>query len=129
MNPGPSASHAWAEPPQTARTAQEPEGRRRGAKRILREAEAHPAARHPEVSISAEQVAETAVTVLVARGATSEMLVLGSRGRGVVSGRLLGSAGGRCSRGPGARRPCSRTARGRCSSAPAEAPPDVPSGP
>ncbi|MGP3948968.1 universal stress protein [Streptomyces sp. 7N604] len=85
--------HAWMLPPQTARVAQEPEVRRQWSLHILREAEADLTARHPELAVSAEQAPDTAVEALLARNGTSEMLVLGSRGHGAVTGFLLGSIG------------------------------------
>ncbi|MER8162026.1 universal stress protein [Streptomyces sp. NPDC094472] len=85
--------HAWMLPPQTARTAQAPEVRKEWARKVLDDAEADLAARYPDVSVSTELASETAVPALVAHGADSEMLVLGSRGRGAVAGFLLGSIG------------------------------------
>ncbi|EXU67851.1 universal stress protein UspA [Streptomyces sp. PRh5] len=85
--------HAWMLPPQTARTAQAPEVRKAWAHKTLDDAEADLAARYPDVSVSTELLAETAVPALVAHGAGSQMLVLGSRGRGAVAGFLLGSIG------------------------------------
>ncbi|KUL44491.1 universal stress protein [Streptomyces antimycoticus] len=85
--------HAWMLPPQTARTAQAPEVRKEWARKTLDDAEADLAARYPEVAVSTELVAETAVPALAAHGAGSQMLVLGSRGRGAMAGFLLGSIG------------------------------------
>ncbi|MEU8567425.1 universal stress protein [Streptomyces pathocidini] len=85
--------HAWAMEAPTARTAMEPEVRRHWALRILREAEADLSARHPDLSISAEQVHEPPVAALLERGERAEALVLGSRGHGAVTGFLLGSVG------------------------------------
>ncbi|MFE5123198.1 universal stress protein [Streptomyces sp. NPDC056669] len=85
--------HAWMLPPQLARTAQAPEVRKEWAHKILDDAEADLSARYPDVPVSTEVVEETAVPALVAHGAGSQMLVLGSRGRGAVAGFLLGSIG------------------------------------
>ncbi|OPF80973.1 hypothetical protein VT50_0210530 [Streptomyces antioxidans] len=85
--------HAWMLPPQTARTAQSPEMRRLWAQEALEDTKARLLADCPGMSIATELVAETPVEALVARGAGSEMLVLGSHGRGAVGGFLLGSVG------------------------------------
>ncbi|MEU5272532.1 universal stress protein [Streptomyces hygroscopicus] len=88
--------HAWLPPARTALpawTAQAPEARKEWAATFLDDAEAGLSARYPEVSVSTELVAEPAVPALVAHDAGSEMLVLGSRGRGAVAGFLLGSIG------------------------------------
>ncbi|QKV90588.1 universal stress protein [Streptomyces sp. NA02950] len=85
--------YAWTLPPQTARTAQAPEVRKEWAQQVLDDAEADLATRYPDVAVSTKLVSETAVPALVGHGADSEMLVLGSRGRGAVAGFLLGSIG------------------------------------
>lgn len=85
--------HAWMLPAQTARTAQAPEIRKLWAQEALDAAKARLMARYPEVPVSAELVPSTAVEGLVARGAASEMLVLGSHGQGRAAGFLLGSVG------------------------------------
>ncbi|MFI0821278.1 universal stress protein [Streptomyces sp. NPDC021098] len=85
--------HAWILPAQTARTAQAPEMRRLWAQEALEAAQAPLQARYPEVPVSAELVPRTAVDGLVACGEASEMLVLGSHGRGPAAGFLLGSVG------------------------------------
>ncbi|MEV5778754.1 universal stress protein [Streptomyces antimycoticus] len=77
----------------TTRTAQAPEVRKEWAEKVLDDAEADLAARCPDVSVSTELASETAVPAPVAHDAGSEMLVLGSRGRGAVAGFLLGSIG------------------------------------
>lgn len=88
-----SLVHAWMLPPQMVRTAQAPEARKEWAHKILDDAEADLAVRYPDVPVSTELMAETAVPALVAQDAGSQMLVLGSRGRGAVAGFLLGSIG------------------------------------
>lgn len=85
--------NAWVHPPRTARTVEEPEPRREWMLSVLNDAKSDLSTRYPEVAISTEQVSEAVVPVLLARTETSEMLVLGSRGQGVVAGFLLGSAG------------------------------------
>ncbi|MGV9847356.1 universal stress protein [Streptomyces sp. NPDC003442] len=80
-------------PPRTARTAQAPEMRKLWAQEALEDAKARLPADWSGVSVSTELVSETAVEAPVAWGAASEMLVLGSHGRGAVGGFLLGSVG------------------------------------
>ncbi|MFF7652515.1 universal stress protein [Streptomyces sp. NPDC007983] len=85
--------HAWMLPAPTARTAQAPEMRKLWAQEALDAAKARLADRYPKVPVSAELVPRTAVEGLVGHGASSQMLVLGSHGRGAVAGYLLGSVG------------------------------------
>ncbi|MFI0819354.1 universal stress protein [Streptomyces sp. NPDC021098] len=85
--------HAWMLPAQTARTAQAPEMRRLWAQEALDAAKARLADRYPEVPISTELLPRTAVEGLVGHGASAQLLVLGSHGRGTVAGYLLGSVG------------------------------------
>ncbi|MEU6084080.1 universal stress protein [Streptomyces sp. NPDC047108] len=85
--------HAWMLPPAEARSAQEPLVRKDWGMRLLRDAKADLTDRYPELSVTAEQVSETPIEALLARSGSSEMLVLGSRGHGVVVGFLLGSLG------------------------------------
>ncbi|WP_405539732.1 universal stress protein [Streptomyces sp. NBC_00075] len=59
--------------------------------RLLTETKARLTHRHSGVRVSAEQIAGRAVPVLVAVAREAELLVLGSRGLGIVAGVLLGS--------------------------------------
>ncbi|WP_460072843.1 universal stress protein [Streptomyces sp. YKOK-I1] len=59
--------------------------------RLLIEARARLAHRHPGVQVSAEQIPGQPVPTLVALTRQAELLVLGSRGLGRVAGVLLGS--------------------------------------
>ncbi|MEU9119885.1 universal stress protein [Streptomyces sp. NPDC048506] len=49
--------------------------------------------RHPDVEVTADVVAEDAVTALLRAGQSASLLVLGSRGHGEITGLLLGSVG------------------------------------
>ena len=84
---------AWTPPPRTASTAVAPEVRDLWAQQALEDARAGIATRYPEVPVSTESVPAAAAAALVARGETSQMLVLGSRGRAALVGFLLGSVG------------------------------------
>ena len=59
--------------------------------RLLTETKARLAHRHSGVRVSAEQVGGRPVPVLLAVAREAELLVLGSRGLGIVAGVLLGS--------------------------------------
>ncbi|WP_105967646.1 universal stress protein [Streptomyces geranii] len=59
--------------------------------RLLTETKARLAHRHSGVRVSAEQIAGPPVPVLAAVAGEAELLVLGSRGLGMVAGVLLGS--------------------------------------
>ncbi|WP_063729212.1 universal stress protein [Streptomyces sp. RTd22] len=85
--------HAWMLQAQTARTAQAPETRKLWAQEALEGAKARLEGRYPEVPVSVELVPRTAVEGLAGHGASSQMLVLGSHGRGAMAGYLLGSVG------------------------------------
>ncbi|MFE7756855.1 universal stress protein [Streptomyces sp. NPDC057429] len=70
-------------------------GDRAAEERVLRtmlsEAESRVTAAHPTLSVSSELVVEDPVPALVAEAARAEMLVLGSRGYGTLTGYLIGS--------------------------------------
>lgn len=85
--------HAWAGLADMAEEPDLPELAvpRYWARRILRESEALLALRHPGLSIVADQVAGSPVEALVAAADDADMLVLGSRGLGRISGFLVGS--------------------------------------
>ncbi|MFF4169566.1 universal stress protein [Streptomyces sp. NPDC001744] len=62
---------------------------------ILREAEATIGGRYPDLDLSASVLPDTPVAALLDSGERAEMLVIGSRGYGAVTGFLLGSYGQR----------------------------------
>ncbi|MEU6329896.1 universal stress protein [Streptomyces sp. NPDC047049] len=61
------------------------------AENIVASAADHARRRRADVSVSAEVLADDAVTVLLNEGLHASALVLGSRGRGEITGLLLGS--------------------------------------
>ncbi|MGW7490639.1 universal stress protein [Streptomyces sp. NPDC054786] len=61
------------------------------AENIVESAAAHARRRHADVKVSAEVLADDAVTVLLNEALHASALVLGSRGRGEITGLLLGS--------------------------------------
>ncbi|MER6736218.1 universal stress protein [Streptomyces puniciscabiei] len=68
-----------------------PDERIRWADRMLREAEATIARRHPGLRITTDRLTEEPVTALLGAARTADLLVLGSQGLGGVAGFLLGS--------------------------------------
>ncbi|MFF0425450.1 universal stress protein [Streptomyces sp. NPDC004520] len=86
-------AHAWRWEPLDLPLAQDPEEQQRAAYALLREAEATIAARHPGLALTAEVLPETPVAALLGTQDRAEMLVIGSRGHGAVTGFLLGSYG------------------------------------
>ncbi|QGV77368.1 universal stress protein [Streptomyces ficellus] len=85
--------HAWLWQPLDVPVVQDRETQAKSANAVLREARTHVAARHPGLAVTAEVVADTAVSALLGEAERSEMLVLGSRGHGALLGFLLGSYG------------------------------------
>ncbi|WP_262508406.1 universal stress protein [Streptomyces spongiicola] len=69
------------------------EGLRRRAGAVLEEVADDVRRRYPGLPVSARRMPGRAAAVLSVQAADSQMLVLGSRGRGVVGGFLLGSVG------------------------------------
>ncbi|WP_155056538.1 universal stress protein [Streptomyces blattellae] len=84
---------AWIWRPVDVPSAQESEAQKQWARSMLSEAKESLAARYPEMPITVGQVSEVPVTALLESAEDAEMLVLGSRGHGAVSGFLLGSVG------------------------------------
>ncbi len=85
--------HAWLWQPLDVPVVQDRETQATSARAVLRAAETHVADRHPALTVTAEVVQDTAVTVLLREAEAAEMLVLGSRGHGAFVGFLLGSYG------------------------------------
>ncbi|MGP4050168.1 universal stress protein [Streptomyces sp. 2A115] len=69
--------------------------RKHWALRLLWEAEEELRGRHPELTVSTEQISDTAAEVLLSQTEKAEMLMLGSNGHSTVAGFLLGSVGQR----------------------------------
>ncbi|MFE9017945.1 universal stress protein [Streptomyces sp. NPDC007808] len=84
---------AWIWRPVDVPSAQESEAQKRWAQQLLSEAGQDLVARYPDVPVAVEQVADMATGALLKRAKGAEMLVLGSRGQGAVTGFLLGSVG------------------------------------
>ncbi|MHC6629368.1 universal stress protein [Streptomyces globosus] len=85
--------HAWLWQPLDVPAVQDQEAQAASAHTVLREAETHVAGRHPQLEVTAEAVRDTAVATLLREAEASDMLVLGSRGHGALTGFLLGSCG------------------------------------
>jgi nucleotide-binding universal stress UspA family protein len=83
--------HAWTPRSGAVPALDNPDEQRERSLRALSEAETELSARHPGLAVTAEQVPDGATTTLLAESAGAEMLVLGSRGYGALSGFLLGS--------------------------------------
>ncbi|MDF3142922.1 MULTISPECIES: universal stress protein [unclassified Streptomyces] len=77
----------------SASGAQDLDAQKQWALRMLREAEEELRGRHPELTVSTEQISDTAAEVLLGQAEKAEMLVLGSTGHGAIAGFLLGSVG------------------------------------
>ncbi|MGW7210759.1 universal stress protein [Streptomyces sp. NPDC054837] len=86
---------AWIWRPVDVPAAQESEAQKHWAQQMLDEARENLTARHPELPIDVEQVSDLAPRALLGQAENAEMLVLGSRGHGVIAGFLLGSVGQR----------------------------------
>ncbi|MFD8972780.1 MULTISPECIES: universal stress protein [unclassified Streptomyces] len=86
-------AHAWRWEPIDLPLVQDRAGQERVADEILREAEATVARRHPDLTLTAEVLPDTPVAALLGAESGAEMLVIGSRGHGAVTGFLLGSYG------------------------------------
>ncbi|MFL1897767.1 universal stress protein [Streptomyces tauricus] len=83
--------HAWAGMSSDTTALPELDAPRHWARRILRSAMDRVSERHPQVYISAEQVARPAAEALVAAGSEAELLVLGSRAFRGFGGFMAGS--------------------------------------
>ncbi|MGP4050615.1 universal stress protein [Streptomyces sp. 2A115] len=87
--------HAWIWQPHDVPVAQDVDTQKHWALHMLREAEEELRGRHPELTVSTEQISDTAAEVLLNQAEKAEMLVLGSSGHGAIAGFLLGSVGQR----------------------------------
>ncbi|MFJ7069676.1 universal stress protein [Streptomyces sp. NPDC101115] len=85
--------HAWRWEPLDLPLAQDPTTQQRAAREVLGAAEATLAERYPELSLSSELIGDTPVAALLGTTGRAELLALGSRGHGAVTGFLLGSYG------------------------------------
>ncbi|WMX48378.1 universal stress protein [Streptomyces roseicoloratus] len=85
--------HAWRWEPLDLPLAQDPSAQQRAAREVLGAAEATLTERYPDVPLSIELVGDTPVSALLGTTGRAELLALGSRGHGAVTGFLLGSYG------------------------------------
>ncbi|GAA2770851.1 universal stress protein [Streptomyces showdoensis] len=85
--------HAWRWEPLDLPLLQDPATQQQAAQGVLREAEAAVAERHPELALTAQVIGDTPVAALLDTSREADLLVLGSRGHGAVTGYLLGSYG------------------------------------
>ncbi|MEV7414524.1 universal stress protein [Streptomyces sp. NPDC089919] len=85
--------HAWLWQPSAFPVVPDREEETRRAEAVLREAADELAARHPELDVSADVVPDLAPHALLRASEQAGLLVLGSRGHGVLAGFLLGSYG------------------------------------
>ncbi|CAM5567209.1 universal stress protein [Streptomyces aurantiogriseus] len=85
--------HAWIWQPHDVPVAQDLDAQKQWAQHMLREAEEELRGRHPALTVSTEQISDTAAEVLLGQAEKAQMLVLGSSGHGAIAGFLLGSVG------------------------------------
>ncbi|MGV9457172.1 universal stress protein [Streptomyces sp. NPDC003635] len=84
---------AWIWRPVDVPSAQESEAQKQWAQQLLNEAGQDLAATYPDLPVAVERVPDLASRALLQSAEGAEMLVLGSRGQGAVTGFLLGSVG------------------------------------
>ncbi|WP_405566893.1 universal stress protein [Streptomyces sp. NBC_01167] len=85
--------YAQAGPPALDRPALTPQMRREWADTLLQDAAADLRQRHPQLEITTGQLGGSAPAAALLAETDADVLVLGSRGLGTVSGFLLGSVG------------------------------------
>lgn len=85
--------HADEWPRVPAMPAVDREEHRHWADTVLEDASGELRRRYPELAVSARRVTGRAAAVLAVEAADSQVLVLGSRGRGALGGFLVGSVG------------------------------------
>ncbi|MGW5423676.1 universal stress protein [Streptomyces sp. NPDC003943] len=85
--------HAWRWEPLALPLDQDPTAQQQVAREVLRGAEAAVAERHPGLPLSAQVIGDTPVAALLGTVDEAELLVIGSRGHGALTGFLLGSYG------------------------------------
>ncbi|MGW2302791.1 universal stress protein [Streptomyces sp. NPDC001809] len=86
-------AHAWRWEPLDLPLLQDRASQERVADQLLSDARDTLAQRYPELALTAEVLDETPVAALLGTEDRAEMLVIGSRGHGAVTGFLLGSYG------------------------------------
>ncbi|MFH7597899.1 universal stress protein [Streptomyces racemochromogenes] len=85
--------HAWSWQPLALPVDHDREAWARRAREVLDGTQAELGRRHPRLSLTVEAVADVPVPALLRAAKEAEMLVIGSRGHGVLAGFLLGSYG------------------------------------
>jgi nucleotide-binding universal stress UspA family protein len=83
--------HAWAWRPTDAVYVGDRAAEERWVRTMLNEAEARVAEGHPALNITTELLGDDPVPALLTEASHAEMLVLGSRGYGTLTGYLVGS--------------------------------------
>lgn len=83
--------HSWTTQPLEVPARQEAHTKERYGDEILHRTSDELLRRHPALSLATQLVSSPAAQVLLQRGESASMLVLGSRGHGSVAGFLLGS--------------------------------------
>lgn len=83
--------HAWVWRPTDTVYVGDRAVEERWVRNVLTEAEARVAKAHPALNVTTELLVDDPVPTLVAEASRAEMLVLGSRGYGTVTGYLIGS--------------------------------------
>ncbi|MFI2368053.1 universal stress protein [Streptomyces sp. NPDC018833] len=83
--------HAWVWRPTDAVYAGDRAAEERWVRNVLNEAEARVAKRHPTLNITTELLVNDPVPALLTEASRAEMLALGSRGYGTLTGYLIGS--------------------------------------
>ncbi|SCK36485.1 universal stress protein [Streptomyces sp. WMMB 322] len=87
--------HAWFWQPVDVPIVRPPDVQEQAGKDLLNLAEKELSERYPKVRLSSEAVGESASPALLKAAERAEMLVIGSRGLGALTGYLLGSCGRR----------------------------------
>lgn len=85
--------NVWQAPAGNVQFTPAPEGLRMWEEARLREAAGQLSGRRPELAVTVEQLSGTPMKVLLQAAETADLLVLGSRGLGALTGFLYGSVG------------------------------------
>ncbi|QNE73384.1 universal stress protein [Streptomyces finlayi] len=83
--------HAWVWRPTDTVYVGDRAAEERWVRNVLDEAQARVARKHPTLDVTTELLVDDPVPTLLTEAARSEMLVLGSRGYGTLTGYLIGS--------------------------------------
>ncbi|MEU0163726.1 universal stress protein [Streptomyces sp. NPDC006261] len=83
--------HAWVWRPTDVAYVGDRAAEERWVRNVLDEARSRVARQHPALDVTTELIVDDPVPTLLAEAARADMLVLGSRGYGTLTGYLLGS--------------------------------------